>query len=181
MANIKIEWKYIEWDIDSNWREDIIPQLNELKLTEEQLERAVYVIRCAGKFAIEYPYKSSMALYIGEGNFKQRIIQHKNWLKDIRDVFGDFPFEIALAIPRAKNNTYVYKDVEADLLYEFKEIHGAAPFLNKQMEYSKIEHYYDSYEEFIKPLQIGRGKKIPWAIKPMPSNKHWHNYWKTSD
>lgn len=180
MANIKFEWNYIDWDIDYNWNDNIVPQLEYLGLTELQLERAVYVIRCAGKFAIDYPNKPSMVLYIGEGNFKNRIMQHKNWLKDVRDVVGDFPFEIALAIPRARNNTFVYRDVEADLLYAFKLIHGVAPFLNKQMEYPKIEHTYDSNEIFIEPLQIGRGKKIPWAIRPLPSNKHWDNYWKTA-
>ncbi|EGR7969136.1 hypothetical protein I8B06_004299 [Vibrio vulnificus] len=181
MAKLNIEWSYIEWDLEYNWNEDIVPQLVELGITEEQLNRAVYVIRCNDDFAIDYPNKPSMTLYIGEGNFKNRIIQHKNWLKDIRDVVGEFPLEIALAIPRARNNRYVYKDVEADLLYYFKEIHGVAPFLNKQMEYAKIEHEYEDYYQLIEPLQIGRGRKIPWAIRPLPSNKHWSNYWKTCD
>jgi hypothetical protein len=181
MACIKIDWQYIEWNIGYTWAADISPQLSALGLTEEVLKRAVYIIRCAGNFAIDYPLKPSMTLYIGEGNFKQRIVQHKTWLSDIREVVGAFPFEIALAIPRAKNNQYVYKDVEADLLHEFKRIHGVAPFFNKQMEYHHREHTYDSYSEFIKPLQIGQGKKIPWAIKPLSSNKHWNNYWKTAD
>jgi len=181
MANIKIKWNYIEWNIGYKWEADIMPQLLAHRLTEEMLERAVYVIRCAGNFAVDYPKKPSMALYIGEGNFKERIVQHKNWLSDIREIVGDFPFQIALAIPRAKNNQYVYKDVEADLLHEFKSIHGVAPFLNEQMEYPKINHTYESYSELIKPLQIGQGKKIPWAIKPLPANQHWDNYWKTAD
>ena len=93
---------------------------------------------------------------------------------------GDFPFEIALAIPRARNNRYVYKDVEADLLHEFKYIHGAAPFLNKQMEYPALEHTYEPYKEFIRPLTIGQGRKIPWALRPLPSNKQYDNFLKTS-
>jgi hypothetical protein len=151
------------------------------KITEEQLERAVYVIRTCGKFAIDYPNKPSPTLYIGEGNFKQRLMQHKNWLKELRELVGDFPFEIALEIPRARNNAYLYKDMEADLLHEFKEIYGLAPFLNKQMEYHDGDHDYEPYEEFIRPLQIGRGKRIPWAISPLPSNGHYDNYWKTED
>jgi hypothetical protein len=181
MAVIKIKWKYIEWKLGYKWSSDILPQLDNLGLTEEMIERAVYVIRCAGTFAVDYPIKPSMTLYIGEGNFKQRIVQHKNWLNEIREIVGDFPFEIALSIPRAKNNQFVYKDMEADLLHEFKSIHGVAPFLNKQMEYHEREHTYEPYNEFIKPLQIGRGKKIPWAIRPLPSNQHWNNYWKTAD
>ncbi|CAH8234037.1 hypothetical protein VAE308_570001 [Vibrio aestuarianus] len=78
MAKLNIEWSYIEWDLEYNWNEDIVPQLVELGITEEQLNRAVYVIRCNDDFAIDYPNKPSMTLYIGEGNFKNRIIQHKN-------------------------------------------------------------------------------------------------------
>ena len=181
MATVNVEWMYIEWDVGYTWAKNIIPQLNDHGVTEEQLERAVYVIRTAGNFAIDYPTKPSPTLYIGEGNFKQRIMQHKNWLKELRNIVGEFPFEIALAIPRARNNWYVYQDTEADLLHVFKSIYGAAPFLNKQMEFPNCEHTYEPYKEFIRPLQIGRGKRIPWALRPLPSNSQYDNFWKTAE
>jgi hypothetical protein len=109
--------------------------LNAHGIKEGDLTRAVYIIRTCGNFAIDYPKKPSPTLYIGEGNFKQRLMQHKNWLSELRELVGSFPFEIALDIPRARNNVYLYKDMEADLLHEFKSIYGLAPFLNKQMEY----------------------------------------------
>jgi len=180
MAVIKVEWMYIEWGVGYTWAKNVIPQLQEYSLTEEQLERAVYVIRTTGNFAVDYPAKPSPTLYIGEGNFKDRIMQHKNWLRELSDTVGEFPIEIALAIPRARNNWFVYQDMEAELIQTFKRIYGAAPFLNKQMEFPKIEHKYEPYKEFIRPLQM-RGKKIPWALKPLPSNSQYENFWKTAE
>jgi len=181
MATIQVNWHYINWDVGNTWAKNIIPQLISYGITEEQLERAVYVIRTNGNFAIDYPNKPSPTLYIGEGNFKQRLMQHKNWLQELRELVGEFPFEIALAIPRARNNEYVYKNMEADLLHEFKKIYGLAPFMNKQMEFHNGNHTYEPYEEFVRPLQIGRGKRIPWAIRPLPSNTQYASFWKTGD
>jgi len=181
MATIQVNWYYVNWDVKNKWGKDIVPQLTAHKITESQLERAVYVIRTNGNFAIDYPKKPSPTLYIGEGNFKQRLMQHKNWLKELRELVGDFPFEIALAIPLARHNKYMYKDMEADLLHEFKYAYGAAPFMNKQLEYHSRNHVYEPYQEFVRPLQIGKGKRIPWAIKPLPSNTQYNNFWKTTD
>jgi len=181
MAIIKVKWKYIDLCSDDTWVKDILPKLEAHGLSEDDLTRAVYVIRTNGHFAIDYPIKPSPTLYIGEGNFKIRISSHKSWLKELTDLVGEFPIEVALAIPRARNNVLMYKDMEADLLHQFKFMHGLAPFLNKQMEYPRCEHEYDPYSEFVKPLQIGKGNRIPWALSPLPSNPHYDNYWKTAD
>lgn len=182
MAKIRMKWFYINWEVGYTWKRDIVPQLEAYKIKEDQLNRAVYVIRTKNKFAIDYPIKPSPALYIGEGNFKSRISSHKKrWLGELITLVGEFPIEIAISIPRAKNNTYVYKDVEADLLWEFKAIHGMAPFFNKQNEFSKKEHEYINYEEYKKPLEIGKGRKIPWALRPLRSNKHYDTFLKASD
>lgn len=172
-----MKWAYITWKMNQTWKKDILPQLEKQGITEDQLDRAVYVIRTNGNFAIDYQVKPSPTLYIGEGNFKGRIGSHRrNWLNSLISLVGDFPIEIAVSIPRAKNNTYVYKDVEADLLWEFKFIYGNAPFFNKQNEYPLKEHEYINYDEFIKPLQIGRGKRIPWVIRPLKSNKFYKTF-----
>lgn len=70
MATIKIKWSYIEWDIDSTWSKNIVPQLEKHKIDVNALDRGVYIIRTKGKFAIDYPKLPSPTLYIGEGNFK---------------------------------------------------------------------------------------------------------------
>ena len=103
MANIQLRWSYLTWDVGNKWVKDIVPQLESYKITENQLIRAVYVIRTNGNFAINYPKKPSPTLYIGEGDFKQRITQHRNWLKKLRELVGEFPFEIAIAIPDRKS------------------------------------------------------------------------------
>lgn len=181
MATIKVKWHYINWDTGNKWQKDIVPKLKTQGIALDQLDRAVYIIRTTGKFAIDYLKKYSPVLYIGEGDLKQRLTQHKNWLKELSDLVGDFPIEIVIAIPRARNNSNIYKDMEADLLHKFKEIHGLAPFMNKQMEYHGHCHNYEPKNEFTKPLQVGHGKRIPWAISPLPSNKHYSDYWKTED
>ena len=181
MATIKIKWAYIEWDVGFTWAKDIVPQIQECKLNITDLNRAVYIIRTKGNFAIDYPKLPSPTLYIGEGDFRARISRHKTWLKELRELVGEFPFEIAIAIPRAKNNVFMYKEMEADLLHEFKSIYGVTPLLNKQLEYHNKEHTYLPYKEFIRPLQIGRGKRIAWGLRPLPSNRQYDNYWKTAE
>lgn len=182
MANIAIKWFYIAWEKGYTWKKDILPQLEKSNMTEQELVRVVYVVRTKGQFSIEYAKGSSPVLYIGEGNFKNRINSHrKRWLSELIDLVGDFPIEIAVSIPRARNNTYVYRDVEADLIWEFYHIYGMVPFFNGQKEYSKKYHEYKEYYEFIKPLQIGKGKRIPWTIKPSPSNKHYERYHKANE
>lgn len=174
-----MKWSYVAWEKGHTWKKDILPQLEKAKIKEEELKRAVYVIRTKGKFLIDYPKDSSPTLYIGEGNFKDRLSKHrKNWLGGLVDLVGNFPIEIAVSIPRARNNTYVYRDVEADLICEFDYLYGMVPFFNRQKEYPKKYHEYNQYYEFIKPLQTGRGRRIPWTIKPLPSNEHYECYHK---
>jgi hypothetical protein len=182
MASITMKWYYINWELGYTWNKDIIPQLENHNINNQLLDRAVYVIRTKNKFAIDYPLKPSPTLYIGEGNFKNRINSHKKrWLSDLIALVGDFPIEIAISIPRAKNNAYLYKDVEADLILEFKSLHGMVPFFNKQNEFSKRQHEYINYDEFKKPLEIGKGKKIPWALRPLKSNKNFETFHKANN
>ena len=47
-AQVKIEWDWLDWTPGYKWVQDIVPQLFELGLTEEQLDRCVYVIRERG-------------------------------------------------------------------------------------------------------------------------------------
>jgi len=178
---VDIEWNWIEWDEGNTWGKNIFPQLIEAKISEKQLERCVYIIRANGLFAINYPNGVSPTLYIGEGNFKNRIIQHKNWLKGLIDLVGDFPFLIGVCIPRVKKSYEAYKDLEAALLIEFKEIYGCAPLKNKQMETRKCDYDYQPNEEFRGAIMIGKGVRYYWAIEPMRSNDFYDDYFRTCD
>lgn len=180
MANVNITWHWIEWEVGYRWKRDILPQLQG-NVIEANLTRCVYVIRANGNFAIRYPKDVSPVLYIGEGNFKDRIACHKNWLNDLIECTGEFPFQIAICVPRAPNNTFLYKDMEAALIHKFKKLYGCAPFANGIMEYQRIDHNYQTLDEFVKPLKIGRGRRFYWEIKPMRSNSFYDRYYRTHD
>jgi hypothetical protein len=74
---VRISWKWLDWTPGDTWAKNIIPQLSQQGLSEEQLDRCVYVAHANGLFAIKYPKRISPTLYIGEGNFKNRMIQHQ--------------------------------------------------------------------------------------------------------
>jgi len=178
-VNINIQW--IEWEKGNTWVKHIVPQLDEIGMKEEQLDRCVYIIRAHGSFAIRYPKGISPTIYIGEGNFKNRIIQHKNWLSGLTDLVGEFPISIGVCAPRVRNNFSAYKDLEAALLIEFKSLYGCAPLKNKQMETRKCDYDYQPKEEIRNAIMIGRGVRYYWAIEPMRSNNFYDDYFKTCD
>jgi hypothetical protein len=160
-----LEWKWIEWNIGETWKRHIVQKLNDVDITTDTLKRSVYVIRANGSFAIEYKKNISPTLYIGEGNFKDRITQHKNWLRDFAGLVNQFPFLIAIATPRVQKFPDAYRDLEAALLIEFSKSFGSAPLMNKQLEKRLRDYIYDGLRT---PLTIGQGaKRFLWAIKPL--------------
>ena len=181
MARIEITWFWINWGTDYSWKSDVVPQLQEWGLKLRQWRRSVYVIRAEGTFAIQYPKRVSPVLYIGEGRLGARLSSHKKWLRRIEELVGEFPLVVYLCCPRVKNNWYAYQDVEADLLRTFRRKYGAAPMMNKQIEYPYFGHRYKNRKEFLKPLGIGRGRRYYWAIRPMRSNPGFVPYMKAHD
>lgn len=179
MTNVKIEWNWLDWHPHYRWSDDIEPQLMDANLTEDRLSRCVYVIRANGLFAIKYPNGISPTLYIGEGNFKNRIIQHKNWLEPIVDLVGDFSFQIGVCLPRVRNNRSAYKDFEAALLIEFRKIYGSAPLRNRQMERRRNDYNYEPKAKIREAIMIGKGGRYHWALEPMPSSSIYDDYWYT--
>lgn len=179
VKDVQVFWNWIEWNLGYTWKNNILPQLKEWEIKEKDLDRCVYVIRANGKFAINYQKGISPTLYIGEGNFKNRIIQHKNWFSGLIDLVGEFPFQIGVCLPRVKNNSEVYKDLEAALLIEFKELYGCAPLKNKQMETRKYNYNYVPRNDFRSSIMIGKGVRYYWAIEPMQSNDFYDDYFKT--
>ncbi|BCG46462.1 hypothetical protein GEOBRER4_n1258 [Citrifermentans bremense] len=177
MAQININWHWITYEIGSKWKKDVLPQLGKLEISESDLSSSVYVIRVAGYFAIKYPKAISPVLYIGEGNFKTRIEQHRNWLGNMSEIMSEFPLEIAFCLPKCTGNNHCrHKDTEAAMLHAFKDKFGLAPLKNKQMEYARIDHEYLPRLAFNDAINIGRGVRCDWAIEPMPSNIHYNEY-----
>jgi hypothetical protein len=177
-TNVDISWTWLDWDPDYTWSKNIAPQLDEADIPVSKLDRCVYVIRTNGLFAIDYPYKPSPAIYIGEGNFQQRLSRHKSWLGDLEDLVRDYSFCIGIAFPRVPNNSEAYKDCEAALIQKFREIHGSAPMANSHMEYRRSDYIYDE-DALREAILIGKGVRFKWAIKPMPSAALYDAYHKT--
>jgi hypothetical protein len=178
-TKVKIIWNWLDWQPGHTWGRNILPQLSDLQIQEQQLYRCVYVVRANGMFAIQYPNGISPTLYIGEGNFKNRIIQHKNWLRPLIELVGEFSFQVGICFPRVKKNFYAYQDFEAALLIEFRDIYGCAPLKNLQMEKRRANYEYVSREEVKSAIMIGKGVRYHWALVPMKSSPFHDSYWKT--
>jgi hypothetical protein len=143
MAKVQISWQRFKWPVGCNWK-SFQQQLEQAKVTEKELARSVYVIRGNGLFTISYMKGSSPTLYIGEGNFKQRIAQHKKWFEPlIKLVGGEFPLSIYVSTPRVRNNKIIYRDMEAALIEEIISIYGCLPFRNKQKETRLFDCQYE--------------------------------------
>jgi hypothetical protein len=81
MVNVALDWKHIDWMPDETWTKNILPKIKAVGLTSAELKRSVYVIRLNGDFCIQYPWGESPTIYIGEGNFNQRINNHRSWVR----------------------------------------------------------------------------------------------------
>lgn len=170
---VNITWNWLDWTPSDTWTKNIVPALAEAGIKENELNRCVYVVRANGIFAIKYGEKESPAIYIGRGNFKDRITQHKNWLKPLVDLVGEFKFQIGITFPRVRNNNMAYKDFEAFLIQEFQKIYGCAPLANKRLESRRTEYEYAPKADVRSAIMIGKGVKFQWALSPMRSSKYF--------
>jgi hypothetical protein len=175
MQTVKVQWQWIQWNSGDSWREDIVPQLKKIGLSESDLKSCVYVISANGLFAIDYPKKESPTLYIGSGNFKARMAQHESWLGEITALVHDYSFSIALCHPKVQGKS-VHRAMEAALIHQFIEMFGCIPIRNKKLENPSENYNYSPHSEFKRPLMIGRGFRYHWAIRPMKSNRYYKAY-----
>lgn len=181
MATVQIKWDWLHWNCSQTWGKDVLPELQRRGVKPQDLKRCVYVIRLNGLFAIQYPRGISPTVYIGEGNFEQRITQHKNWLVDLGDLQGENEFLIGYCFPRAKNASKVYSEFEAMLIHEFRDIYGAAPLRNKQMEFQKSNHVFEPINDIRSAIMIGQGMRFHWAVQPMKSSSMYDDYQRTQE
>jgi hypothetical protein len=141
VVDVPLAWKRIDWLPSETWKKHTLPKLLNVSLKTADLKRSVYVIRLNGDYCIEYPKSQSPTLYIGEGNFNQRITSHRTWVTELKELVGEFSFQIRIAVPRIQNNASAYLDCEAALLIRFRNVFGSAPLFNKQLEKRRNNNY----------------------------------------
>jgi hypothetical protein len=178
MIKIALDWKFISWMPSEKWKE-IFLKVQAEGISEEQLARSVYVIRLNGYFCINYPGGQSPTVYVGEGNFRQRMSEHKKWARDLIELVGKSTFEICIATLSIKNNTGSHQDCEAALLQLFKEKYETAPLWNKQLEKRRFNHHEYNKNDMAAALGKRRGAKYRWSVVPMPASGFQKNFLKT--
>ncbi|GHT87001.1 hypothetical protein AGMMS49543_21680 [Betaproteobacteria bacterium] len=179
IVTVPLSWTCVDWHPDETWGKVLRPRLIDHGALVNRLDRSVYVIRLAGNFAISYPKGESPTVYIGEGNFGNRIISHKKWARKLEELVGDFNFQVCVATPRVKNQENTYLDTEAALLQRFGERFGTAPLWNKQFERRRFENHHYSLDKLDCVLGKRSGAKYLWAIKPMKASPFYESYVKT--
>jgi hypothetical protein len=179
-VHIPLDWTTIAWMPDETWQKNVVPKLNSAGMNPRDISRSVYVIRLNGDFAVDYGKGESPAVYVGEGNFATRINSHKTWVNEIKELVGDFTFQVCIATPRVKNNAEAYLDTEAALLHRFGQLFGTAPLWNKQFETRRCEHYEYSERSLDFALRKRSGAKYKWAIRPMRACIFHEAYQKTA-
>jgi hypothetical protein len=157
---------------------EIIYQLQAMNdVSLEALNRSVYAIRLHSDFVIRYPKEISPLLYIGEGNFINRIADHRrNWLSALAEEQAHFAYSIWFCLPRVQNNVEAYKSVEAHLIKEFQSRFGTIPLYNRQLE---TEYYMYQYTpDFYRVFLVGQGRRPKWAVMPCRSHPAYERYFR---
>lgn len=176
-VNVPLDWKYIDWMPDETWKKSVEPNLIAAGVNVAAVPRSVYVIRLNGEYAIDYPEDESPVVYIGEGNFFNRINSHRSWIAGIEELVGEFSFQVCIAYPRVRNQYDAYRDAEAALLERFGEVFGTAPLWNKQFETRLCPHYVYNTKQMDRALRKRSGARYRWAIRPLrssPFHKAFH-------
>ncbi len=129
---------------------------------------AVYVIRLASAFLIEYSKSGlSPVLYIGEGRLRSRLNQHRKWLHKLQLLLPEAAFEVKVCFPRGPENQPLNKEYESHLLQRFCKQYGQLPLRNRkrQLNAGDIDFSKTGRQQVLGP---GTGKRYTWAIKPLP-------------
>ena len=178
MVDVALDWKRIDWMPHETWTKNILPKLAAHNLKPSDLSRSVYVIRLNGDYCIQYRWDQSPTIYIGEGNFRQRIAEHRKWVAGLEELVGKFAFQVRIAIPRVRNSPDAYLDCEAALLQRFGALFGSAPLWNCQYENRRNNYLYND-RQMDRALRKGSGTKFKWAIAPMKASLFFDNFKKT--
>lgn len=178
MATVNISWTIIPFSANDSGSSIVSQWERETRGNPQDLDRSVYVIRLAEKFSILYHEGSSPVVYIGQGGFQNRIWNHlRDWIQNLSDELGDPEFEVAIALPRVRNNVDAYSDFEAYLIDHFTDKYGIAPLINKRQQSLRYQHSYDGTPDPVDILHERNSHR--WAVKPLRTNgKFYENYFK---
>ena len=178
-VHVALNWSAIDWHPDDTWKKATLPKLIAAGVNPKDIKRSVYVIRLNGDYAIQYPNGETPAVYVGEGNFSSRINSHRTWVTEIKELVGQFSFQVCIATPRVQKNENAYLDCEAVLLERFGAKFHSAPLWNKQFEKRKFPHHVYSQKQVDDALCKRSGAKYKWALMPMRSSPFYRSYGKT--
>lgn len=129
------------------------------------IKQGVYVICLSDPFTIQYGPNRSNVIYIGRGRITNRLKSHfENSLFDVMMSLAGADFDFYLAEPKDKNGDGYFKQLEHDLLQNFRAKigNGKYPLLNKNAG-SNVDLKLG--EGWNYPLKLS-GKKPTWAISP---------------
>lgn len=142
-------------------------------------EQSVYSIRLVGDVAVNYPAGFSPVIYVGEGNAYSRLYGHTNWLVPLLLSVPMLSIQVRIIEAARRNNTELYKHIEADLLRWFSDRYGALPWFNRQWEGSHEGAYLyedEARKELNKMIGVGSGNTYLWAIQPTENNAQHEPY-----
>jgi len=161
----KVRFRILE-NIADEWNENKLEGMREFS----EVRKGVYVITLASNISIDYSGKPSQVLYIGRGALKQRFSEHlKRWIPAITKSIYDFGLIFWMTEIRKAGSGDLFKEVESDLLVEFKDEYGRVPLQNKIR--GKINEKLHSYENgWKKPFWKNKKLKSGWAIRPLEKN-----------
>ncbi|MFY7779226.1 MAG: hypothetical protein ACOVQ8_13125 [Elstera sp.] len=165
-------------DLNENITKNTLINLARYKLNinPDLYDRSVYVIRVSGRLTIRYPGGVCPIVYIGEGNFINRIVDHWNgWVYSLYYKDG-FNFDIHVCFPRVRGNYLAYKSVEAHLIEKFYEDYSCLPLYNSQRERELYQYRYN--DNFYKIFEREKGSPPKWAIMPCKSHPSYDKYYK---
>jgi len=159
--------KSILKDIEYYWDDNKLESMS----CFTKLKKGMYVITLADNIGIEYGEKVSQVLYIGRGAIKQRLNDHlKIWIPAITSSIYDFSLYFWMTELKRKNNSNFFKEVESDLLWEFREEYKTTPLQNKIMG-ANHNKYHDYKKGWKRPLwNMSKKLKNGWAIRPLGEN-----------
>ena len=137
-------------------------------LTDRELyevTQGVYVICLSDPFTVQYKLGVSNVIYVGRGVISSRLKSHfERSLFDVMMSLAGASFDFYLAEPVDRNEVGYFKQLEHDLLANFREKIGGGsyPLLNK---YAGSNMRLKLGAGWNRPLKIS-GKRPTWAIKP---------------
>ena len=171
MTSITVKWETCTFRPPVVWPMVKKAALNTTHMNLSTIERCVYVVRIAHTYCIEYRLRASPTLYIGRGNFQQRITAHILWINELANLLRDLEIEVWFFTPRVRRNSNAYKTVEADLIEEFVREMGSVPWFNTNRPQPVYEYAYAPKLTFRHAVLQGRGSHFPWALRPNVGNE----------